>query len=601
MGVIVRKPSAASGWVTRRARQLGAQLLAAGGGMKRAVLDGYMVLATARKKTAVVHVLDVPFQIAMCQPYLVEWPQGAGNTIVSVWRRLDIRQGRDPIEVEAYRTLDIGSDIVTAQDMRYIWSYGYLPIGDAPTEGTSTYARGTFNVSPGGDAITAASVLGAAGAQWVLVARINAFQSMLPLTADAGVEPRATEQRVSNVLVSAASLGVALRPPTGDALTVTPSAVAHDGVGVLCANTFTANPAPGLFDTAYRVGAVVARYQVTGDFDAATYPEQDARTAALTWSAVIDTQALPAPLTGGNVHLTRLATAQDGAGVFAAVVRKVVEWDDNGTPRGDVVRGLITAEVTASGIGAATVVEVGALFAGDDTEVFTNTPIVGVNGASGPAIICHRVRETRAGDDRLRPGAEDIGLSVVTAGARTVVDTGDYLPITYTPRDEVMTGGRITTGLWDYPLDTGTWTVFHVQSACQCGPDELAVLVRPKAKFADATTDIHVAIVRISTGELITVGPGVLRGSLYMHASVTCWQHGVWADGVELSPARLLISLFREAGAPAEVEQIVRGTYRSLDSGRTTKLLVATGSTLSYAMGSPLKATIIGGQRGVDG
>lgn len=591
MSVTVRKPSSASSWLVRKARQIGASLIAAGRGAKRAVLEGFIIQATTNGKTAMVYVLDMPYQLALCQPYLVEWPQASGSYVVSMWRRMDLLQGRDPVEVETYRTLEANVDVTDAGNMRYIWSFRSLRIGAAPEDGTNTYARGLFNVTPEGDAISLASVLGDDETQWVLVARINAKQSVLPLSASPDVEPTATPERSRNVMVSATSLDAALRPEYGTSLTVAPSANTHGDMGVFCTNTFVENPAPGTFDTPFIVGAVVARYRIDGEFSI----EDDPREATLEWVEHIDTTDLPYPLTGGNVHLTRLATAPDGTGVFTAVVRKVLEWDNEGVPSADVVRGIVTANITALGIGPVSVGEVGSLFVDEDPEVFTNTPIVGVYGANGPAMVCHRVRELRDGSTRLRQDADDIGLSVVAHGAGVAVDLGDYFPITYTPRDEVMADGRITTGLWDYPLGTGEWSVQHVQSACQCGADELAVLVRPKAQFLDPTTDIHVAIVRISTGELIAVGPATLRGSLYMHASVTCWQQGSWDGVYELVPAKLLINLFREAGAPAETETIARGTYHSFDSGRTTKLIVAVGATLVYAMGSPLRAMRLGG------
>ena len=235
--------------------------------------------------------------------------------------------------------------------------------------------------------------------------------------------------------------------------------------------------------------------------------------------------------------------------------------------------------------------ESGSLFVSGDLEVYSSTPVVEVFGG----VVCHRIRTIRDGDDALNQDADDIGISIVSASGVSAIPLGEYFPMVYTPRTSAMHEGRISTGIWDFPVGTGDWSVGLVQSACQCGADEIAVVVRPKSQFTMPATDIHVAIVRISTGQVLSVGPPSLRGSLFAFVSITCMQQGLWDAGIEQQPARLLLNLFREAGAPAEPEPIVRGSYRSFDSGRTAELIVNLGATLCYSIGSPLRKTAIGG------
>jgi hypothetical protein len=596
MGVIVRKLNAAPSWVIDHAKRLGHKALKSG--IQRSIMDGYIIQARkAGETTAFADVIDPPAKLLHCQPYLFALP--GGSLATARWRQAVLPMGRDPLQVQGYKPLTyaVGPEPeLTADDLRYRLFAGELYVGPPPAS-FAFLARGVYAPALDGSVVGTASIIGARDDTcWLSLYRMDSLQRMLRSNATdeqiAGLT--GGERYESNVTLNEVALGADLFPDapfsTHSSYTITPGYLPFDmRSGLYYAHTFTELDEPPDYATKHRADVLVGRYEVVGE-----YPDSRAVGHA---EAIVSTESLPGLLEGCNLRLMRASTDTDGNGVLVAQAHQIVNYGTEEDLKLDTAWGCVAIPISAGLPGAPVAVRAGALFAGPDDFVYAYTPICGMLAGTEPVVACHRARIGKDGEDTLKQAAEDLALVIIDAsGAETLVSLPGYHPVVYVNRLAAMTDGRITAGVWTFPVGSGDWSTYLVQSACQCGADEMAVLVRPAAQYADASTDYHVAIVRISTGEPVATGPAVMRGSRWMLASVTCMERGQW-DGIEeVQPARLLATLFREAEAPEEPpESSLPGTYRLFESGRVCELMASyLTASLCYSLGSGIRPERIG-------
>ena len=578
MGVTIRKTNSAPSFVQRRALQIGMESKKSGRSSS-AILDGYLVRSIPTKSGAIVDVVDPPQILMHARPYLYQNADVSFST--SLWRTAII-PSRDPISVGGYRTLtySVGENPdLSSSDLRYVLIAG--GVGSAP-DNTLT-ARGIYSTD--GDAVCTAAILGGRGSEASLsLWRMDAAQTMLSIgqQRDGYTGP---ERKANNVAIPQSALGVSLYPSSfhGD-YTITPG-VSSLGrrSGVAYAHTFT--PQSTDIGTDDLAGVVILRYEITGE-----YGDPDERSLSINWISSADTLGLDEPMAGSNVRLSMSSVASDGSGILVCQLHHSYEYS-GGT---ETAWGLASIAIGDSGCGAISMLAGAAESSGDCAAY---TPVCQLVGSYGAAIACHRASMPVSGGDVLDQSAEDLSLFIVSQSGMIQADLQSSHPVVYVNRDATMDDGRIKAGVWTYPVETGDWSTYLVQSCCQCGPDELAVVTRPNDQFADGHTDYRIAIVRISTGELISQGPAIAHGSLYMLTGITCMEMGLWDGSTELKPARLLMTLFREAGAPAEPpESSLPGTYRLFESGRIAECAVAyLTASLCYSLGSVIAPAKIGG------
>ena len=619
MGINIRQLPRGAAQFRKMVHNLGVQAISTGSTLHR-VIGGYLMRATVNGANATVTVLDAPVWLALCQPYRVV-VNGAPAPFIC--RVATINRGYDAVRVSptprlVYSTLDPTADL-TNDDLRYIWYLEHLPVGSQPAGAVAQYTRGVYAHHVRSVAMpllvtdVATPVLGVwpvGMGTWLRIQHMNISQRIFSLTAEPGEVIPTSERQLSHFQIALTSLvpGAWAAPLNDTAYldyTVLPgTAPVDDRNGVAHFHVFRGVAPPtnpsGQYNDELQSGLTLARYTVTGEI-----ADTDGRVASLPWVQTVWPDQY-APLLNHpqcRTGITRAAVAGT-QGVAVAAVRAPIEvGEDTGTAYGAVV---VTFDYETGGASVATLSPCSTL---TDPQVYHHAPLLGITTSAGPRVVCVRARALVDEDDVLAQDAEDIVLTLVSpGGTEQVVDLGAYFPHTYLTPTATFSDGRIAMGTYQYPVLAGDWQVQVVQSMCLCAPDVLAVVVRPKAQFntgASGVTDIHIAMVNATTGALLVVRPVAqvqvddvttpMQMSLWNHASLTCVAPGVWVDGEEVTPPRLLLNVFRESGSPSGTPAPPNGTYVSHDGGATFDFLVNMGASLVYSLGSALAPALVGG------
>lgn len=573
MGVIVRIADPAAMHLKRHAEQMGRQVVASGGGVKTAVLDGYIVRAQGNKKRAVVTVLGMAW--SFCSPIPSLYTFGSTNYLVRDVRveqplgRFALDQAGDtPTQMAlnpgSFRPFQ-GGVALTVGDPRASVTSGAWSTADSVIHPGVILCPGVRSTTVGGRLYLDTVIYRATAGRKTL--KSSAGNNQVEFRAPG---PSTSKGELAYVVLSAAAMGFSPGTPSEPSFIMAPSATElSPGEGLVAVRSVVRLSPPETKAVAHFV-----RYSV--DFETST--------VRVLWRYDLE-DATPGEMYAAGGTIKALVVFDDG-------IQKHLSFDPAAGFVGAVALAGFSTGVTRAGSVAYVV---------DDA----------------PWFFCPRHTESQVLRHWTAPADLDVVL-VSPAGAVVSVSTPGYYVQRGTNR--IKRSGTSNDGTIAPPgsgvegcvayYGQGTFAEFGVSNACVYAPGILAVVLCPEADFALPTQRRYLGLINASTGTLLHVAPTpICNRDVWYGVSLSCYEQGkVNVDGDVIIPGALLVSIWRPYddeldGALPDPASV--GIWVTVDAGESLVPLYQLETYTAMApiqraayLGSPLLPAKIGQTRG---
>lgn len=612
MPVLFRPAASGAVYLKGRAMKLGNAMLGSpnGSGIKYQLVDGYLMKAVRSAGTVIVYVLDLP--VLFC---IADWYTFAQTGITPYWA-LPVPGAREFF----YRRTDTIDLVVDPEPMpRRVGSYiSYGPKVGSITTGNQVKARGLFTSSDDGVVCVRTERRDPASdtdKDVITVQRASASIWWFPDDVtpeeinDTVAGKQITLNRVSYIDFPKVSMDFWLGPRqfTGYANICIENSVyerrADDAM--VCAHTF--------FDWTgvdKCAGVLVWRYRTF-------YVDNQPPAVEPYWGTQVDLTMLPDSLlkptraTDGhqldNAILTTLPAYTETRGMVAMYAEALHQVG----PNYYTGRGLAVLDVNV-GNGTMTARIVDEHTFASETFVYLYTQVLGMQIQVStepevwePRIVSTRTKWNQFVDDLgfptdvgVYPHADDLDIVIVSPnGTMLEVDIPGYWPRAHILSLAADEDGGYPIGTYTHLNssipDSDVGEAYYAQPVCQYADDLIAVVCSPDAAFGVSAVPVSIALVRISTGQVMEVRPTGFTGYMYHNFGITCPKRAVgsFVDGVwvESLPGTLLMDVRRfdgPFGAPPPYPQTDNGMWVSNTGGTAFTHAFGYRGILAYYLGS---------------